>query len=61
MANDQSRPARPPQKDDHIPTRGEDQPFQGTNPWSGPYLVLAILVLAGVVVLGMILAVIVWH
>jgi hypothetical protein len=32
---------RPPQPDES-PTDGEDTAFHGTNPWSGPYLVLAI-------------------
>ena len=39
---------RPPVPED-TPVREEGTPFHGTNPWSGPYLVAAIL--AGVLLI----------
>ncbi len=44
---------RPPQPED-VPMQGESETWKGTNPWSGPYLVLAILGL-GLVVLAVFL------
>jgi hypothetical protein len=29
---------------DDVRTEGEDKPLHGTNPWSGPYFVLAIII-----------------
>jgi hypothetical protein len=46
---------RPPQPDE-FPTRGEDGPFRGTNPWSGPYFVIAILGAVVVVVVAIVIA-----
>ena len=43
-----AEPVIPPQLDD-TPTRGEGGPFHGTNPWSGPYFVVAVV---GVVLVG---------
>ena len=48
IMDDQQGDVRPPQEDDGIPTQGEGEPFEGTNPWSGPYLVLVIFGVAAV-------------
>ena len=49
---------RPPQPKD-VPMDGDEKAFKGANPWSGPYLVLAVIAVAGLVVVGLIVAVLV--
>ena len=49
---------RPPQPED-VPMDGDEKAFRGANPWSGPYLVLAVIAVAGLVVVGLIVAVLV--
>ena len=49
---------RPPQPED-VPMDGDGKPFRGANPWSGPYLVLAVIAVAGLVVVGLLVAVLV--
>jgi hypothetical protein len=51
--------ARPPMPSD-FPTDGDNETFHGTNPWSGPYLVLGI-VIGAIVVIGGILMVAVFR
>jgi hypothetical protein len=41
---------------DDTRTIGDDGPFHGTNPWSGPYFVLAIMGAVLTVVLGIVVA-----
>jgi hypothetical protein len=43
-----------------FPTDGDNETFHGTNPWSGPYLVLGI-VIGAIVVIGGILMVAVFR
>lgn len=50
--------ARPPQEDDHVPTDGENKPFHGTNPWSGPFFVLIIIGAVMLFVLGVVVAIV---
>jgi hypothetical protein len=45
----------PPQPDD-TPTRDERQPFHGTNPWSGPYFVLAVIGVTLALIAGILIA-----
>jgi len=52
-----SQPDRRPPLPDDIPTDGEGGTFNGTNPWSGPYAVIAIIIGAVVVIGGIIVAV----
>jgi hypothetical protein len=47
---------RPPQQDDHVPIDGQGSTFHGTNPWSGPYFVIAVLVMTLLIVGGLVLA-----
>ncbi len=46
---------RPPIPDE-VATKGEHETFRGTNPWSGPYPVIAIIIGAFAVVGGIVLA-----
>jgi hypothetical protein len=48
-----------PQTPGDTRTIDDDGPFHGTNPWSGPYFVLAIMGAVLVVVLGIVVAFIV--
>ena len=57
MQSETKQAVRPPVPD-NVPTDGEEGPFRGTNPWSGPYFVLAIIV-GAVIVIGGIAAAIV--
>jgi len=46
---------RPPQPED-VPMDGDGRAFKAANPWSGPYLVLAIIIIVGLVVVGLVVA-----
>ena len=49
---------RPPVPDD-VPTDGESEQFHGTNPWAGPFFVIAIGGSVLLVVLAIVIAMVV--
>jgi len=56
MAEHLDADVQQPQPND-VPTDGQNEAFHGTNPWSGPYLVLAIIVPVLLGIAGIVIAV----